>query len=121
MESKRANPEEIKARWAYGELRAERWRADYAQYSPDSVRQGVLFDELTAEEKAHLAWMVSQCRKSLAPDIDKFVEYECQLWSKEKLGRTYTLAPMAPDRQSNIPFLSFIACQRFNEESDPRV
>lgn len=28
---------------------------------------------------------------------------------------------MAPNRNSNIPFLSFLACSRFPEESDPRV
>jgi hypothetical protein len=85
------------------------------------VRQGVPFDDLTIAEKTHLVWMVTQYRSHMVPELDRFAEYQCRLWSKEQLGRTYTIPRMAPDRNSHIPFLSFIACPRFNEPSDPRV
>ena len=54
-------------------------------------------------------------------ELNKADFYECQAWTKDQLGRIYTIVEMAPDRSSNIPFLSFIACPRFNEASDPRV
>ena len=55
------------------------------------------------------------------PELNKADFYECQAWTKDQFGRIYTIVEMAPDRKSNIPFLSFIACPRFNEPSDPRV
>ena len=63
-------------------------------------------------------WLAAQ---NHVPELNKADVFECQAWTKDQLGRTYTLVGWAPDRNSNIPFLSFIACPRFNEPSDVRV
>ena len=113
--------EQLKARWAFNELRAERWRATYATFPLEKIRQNAAFADLTTGQIAHLAWIAEISRKHHVPDLNKADVYQCQAWTKDQLGRTYTIASMAPDRSSCIPFLSFIACPRFDEPSDPRV
>ena len=121
MEGMKITRDELKARWAFNELRAERWRETYATFPLETIRQDAAFVDLTAEEIAQLAWIAEECRKYLVPELNKADFYECQAWTKDQFGRIYTIVEMAPDRKSNIPFLSFIACPRFNEPSDPRV
>ena len=120
MEGTKITREELKARWAFAEFRAERGKVNYAPLSPGKIRDDVQFSELTSDEVSHLVWMVEQHRKPLMSALVADA-YECKLWTKEQLCRTYTIIRMAPSRAENIPFLSFIACPRFNEESDPRV
>ena len=121
MEGARITREELKVRWAFSEFRAERWRAGYAALSAGKIREGVAFPELTPDEVSHLSWMIEKCRANLVPELNKADTYECQAWTKEQLGRIYTIVPMSPSREENIPILSFIACARFTEQSDPRV
>jgi len=121
MEGTRVSADEVKARWAYSEIWADRWKAEYADYEPEKVRQGLAFENLSPDEKAHLLFMLMNWRGYVAPEVDKFQIYECQSWTKDQLARTYTIMQMAPDQNSNIPFLSFCICPRFNNKDDPRV
>jgi hypothetical protein len=128
MEDTTITRDELKARWAFNEFRTERGKVNYAQLCPEKIRDGVRFSELAPQEVSHLVWMAEQYRAPLMPDL-KADRYECKLWTKEQLGRTYTIRRMAPSRNDNIPFLSFVACPRFTElanpqlleQSDPRV
>ena len=117
----RITREQLKARWAFSELSAERWRTTYAAYPLEKIRQDVAFADLTPEEITHPAWIAEKSREHFVPELNRADVYECQAWTKDQHGRTYTIAELAPDRNSNIPFLSFIACPRFSETSDPRV
>ena len=121
MEGTRITRHELKARWAFSEFRAERWKNEYAALCPEKIRAGEPFSELSPDEVNHLAWMLEQYRSGLVSDLNIAETYECQSWTKEQLGRTFTIVRMAPSRDKNIPFISFIACARFDEESDPRV
>jgi hypothetical protein len=120
MEGTKITREELKARWAFAEFRAERGKVNYAHLCPGKIPDDVQFSELTPDEVSHLVWMVEQHRMPLMSALVADT-YECKLWTKEQLCRTYTIIRMAPSRAENIRFLSFIACRRFNEESDPRV
>jgi hypothetical protein len=121
MEGARITREELKARWAFSEFRAERWVAEYARLSPEKIRPSIEFPELRSDELSHLAWMVENFRPTYSRELNVASVFECQKWSKEQLGRTYTTSIMAPSRNANIPFLSFLACPRFTEGVDPRV
>lgn len=96
-------------------------RTPLSRWKRYARRQNVAFADLTTGEIAHLAWIAETSRKHHVPELNKADVYECQAWTKDQLGRTYTIVGMAPDRNSSIPFLAFIACPRFNEPSDPRV
>ena len=117
----RITREQLKARWAFAEIGAERWRAKYATFPLEKIRKNISVADLNSKEIAHLAWIAESSRQNLVPELNKVEVYECQAWTKDKFGRACTIMGMAPDRNSNIPFLSFIACPRFNESSDPRV
>jgi hypothetical protein len=123
----RINAKTLIARWGFGEFRSHRWAAHYAAYNPQFIRQGISFDQLTQQEVDHLEHMTLQFRSALASDVHHHSIWECQEWNKDRLGRVLTIVRMAPDRQSNIPFLSFLACPRFlnpngtPEEGDPRT
>ena len=121
MEGTRIERWELKARWAFGEFRAARWMAGYASLSPKKIREGVAFSELDRDELSHLEWMVDRFRANYARELNVADMFECRAWTKEQLGRIYTTVIMAPNRKANIPFLSYIACPRFDEQSDPRV
>lgn len=116
MTANEIDAHELKARWGFSEARSPRWSADYA-----SVKLPTSFDDTSPETREELVAALTKQRPHLAPAIDAHEKYETQLWSKEQLGRAYTILRMAPSRNANIPFLSFIACPRFDEDSDPRV
>ena len=121
MEGQRISAKELKARWAHGEMWRDRWREYYSRSNPEKIRPGAPFDELTPVEKRHLEAMLSSVRETMAPELDRFEVYACQSWTKDQLGRTWTIADVSPDRRSNIPLLSYLACPRFDEFADPRV
>jgi hypothetical protein len=121
MEGTIVTAHELKARWGFCEAWTDRWRDKYAAFGIEKIRDDVSYLDLTDEEKNHLVWMVSQYREGLIPEIDKFARYVCQAWTKDQLARTLTIVRMAPDRKSNIPFLSFCICPRFDDPHDPRV
>ena len=128
MIGRKASREEIKARWAFSELRTERGKDLYANLHPQRIRDGIPFERLSAGERQHLVWMTERGRANLVLGLAADY-YECDLWTKERLGRAYTLSGLAPDRKRSIPFLSFVASPRFragpNSEffakMDPRV
>jgi hypothetical protein len=64
-------------------------------FSPERVRENVAFADMTPEEVKHLAWMAEQYRNGLAPELNNFDDYECQVWTKEQLARTGTIAAAA--------------------------
>src|SRR5271167_1005349 len=97
MEGERISVKELKARWAYSEIWEVRWRGYYAELSPEKVRRGVPFDNLNLDERAHLQWMLSMVRYYISPELDKFQTYECQSWTKDQLGRAYTMLCMSPN------------------------
>src|SRR5450759_2271676 len=117
----------ITARWAFLEFRSQRWQQHYAAFQPNNIRQGVAFADLTPQEVDHLEYMARQYRAGLVGALDPFALWESQAWTKDQLGRTLTIPRMAPNRNSHIPFLSFIACPRFlnskgpPEAGDPRT
>jgi hypothetical protein len=121
MEGRRISAQDLKARWAFSEMRAERWRDYYAELSSDRIRDEVPFEQLTQDEKSHLVAMLSRNREHMAPELDRFETYECQSLSKNELARVYTIIVVSPDGDSNIPFLSYVAAQRTDDFRDPRV
>jgi hypothetical protein len=121
MEGEVISAHELKARWAFCEVWTDRWHGKYVAFHPEKIREDISFLDLTDEEKDHLVWMVSQYRAGLIPDIDKFTRYVCQQWTKDELARALTIIRMAPNRNPNIPFLSFCICPRFDDPYDPRV
>ena len=68
MEGMRITRDELKARWAFNELRAERWRETYATFPLETIRLNVAFADLTPKEIAQLAWIAKECRKHLVPN-----------------------------------------------------
>src|SRR4029078_3780792 len=77
------------------------------------------FEGLTPADKTALVNALAAYRQGLVAEVTKYPEYELQDWTKAQLTRAYTVPRMGPDRNSNIPLLSFLACPRFLEESDP--
>jgi hypothetical protein len=112
---------ELKARWAFGEMSSLRWAAKYRALGSDKIRGGLRFEELNDEERTYLSWMAMGARPFLVAALDRHQNYQRQFWTKGRLAQVYTIPRMAPDRQSNIPFLSFLACPRFAEDEDPRA
>ena len=121
MDGTRISRDELKARWAFNELRTKRWAAAFASLSPERVRRGVDFADLTLEERSHLVWMIESYRKNLVAALRHHGAFRCEAWTKEQVGRTFTVPRMAPNRKENIPFLSFLACPRFAEPWEPRA
>lgn len=108
--------DELKARWGFSEARSPRWREFYSEISLASS-----FDALSLEMRKAVVTALTKQRPDQAPALDAHQRYQLQSWTKEQLGRAYTILRMAPSRNANIPFLSFIACPRFDEDTDPRV
>ncbi len=70
-EGMRVTREQLKARWAFSELKSERWRATYATYPLEKIRQYVAFADLLPEEIAYLGWIAVQCRKNQVPELNR--------------------------------------------------
>ena len=121
MDGTRISRDELKARWAFDELRTRRWAGAFASPSPERVRTSVDFADLTRGERLPLVWMIEVCRKNLVAELRRHGSYRCESWTKEQVGRTFTVPRMAPNRKENIPFLWFLACPRFAEPWEPRV
>lgn len=112
----RVPTEEVLARWAFSESRSVRWAKHYV-----GTTSAAQFEDLTPAEKTALVNALVGYRGDFVNHARQYAKYELQDWTKPQLERAYTVSRMAPNRNSNIPFLSFLACPRFQEESDPRV
>ncbi len=116
----RITARDLKARYAYNEFSSDRWRSLYADSAPEKVRIGIPFDALRDDERAHLAWMLSNVRAIMPPEIDRYPFYECEAWSQDQVRRLHTIADLGPDHKTNVSITQFAVTAPTDDPGDPR-
>jgi hypothetical protein len=91
--------ENMKARWAYSELDAERFTAWYEPFRPkyptvfEQKQAKIPFDDLTSDEQDSLVEMNEYARGALQAQLTRS-DYELQYWTREHLSSVYALSQM---------------------------
>jgi hypothetical protein len=121
---------QMKARWAYSEIRSPRFRERYEDDARVSLLRGKLeiipFESLLPIEITTLAEVFDDSRgcflKHYWADVGDFVHEE---WSAARLGRVYAMSELDPSGQGcYVPFATYAASPRPSgpiSALDPRV
>ena len=119
-----AAPAEVRARWAYSELRSDsRFASTYTADKRlfDESNAGTRFDDLSPTDKADLETVTSTERTGLFAAVAQAKEFECQSWTKAQICRCFVVPALDPQRMGqSVPLISLLASPRFNRTDDPR-
>jgi hypothetical protein len=124
--------DEVKARWAYGEMTSTRWGPHFVGKHQALVQKAIAkvpFSTLSPQEHQELIQALPLARNpAFISSIDQSSRYQWQHWTKGQLCQTYALAAFNPPLKNQaIPYYDFFV--RFPdtgpnglpEDSDPRV
>lgn len=128
----RAGAPEIRARWAYSEMRSPRFRGRFARIYADLIvkaNSGVAFSDLCEADRDRLLLALNATRNpEFAGHVDAAAEmYECRSWAEDELLNAWALPEFnPPDREYCISFKAFLmagspAGLASLEDCDPRV
>jgi hypothetical protein len=133
MERKIATAEEVKARWAYGEITSPRFGKKFVNIGPqhlhDSAHGRIPFSDVHERDWPALVEMLRQARNErFVSAIDECANiYECQEWTKAQLAGAYAVSGFNPPHfLDHIPYMSFynspplIGSDGKPQSSDPR-
>jgi hypothetical protein len=104
----------LRARWAYGELRSDRFRKRYVGRGPshllDNAAQGIPFEQLSPQDVTVLAQMVVRVRgRPFACHVDGST-YRCEAWTREQLLQVMALPVInPPERKTCIAYRRFLS------------
>jgi hypothetical protein len=128
----RVSASEIRARWAYSEMRSSRFRARFAPVYADLVVKAnsrVAFSELRQADRDRLLLALNAARN---PEFVGYVDataatYECRSWTENELFNAWALPEFNPtNRDYCISFRAFLSAAEppvlaTLDDSDPRV
>lgn len=98
-----ATASELKARWAYAEMRSSRFRRhfEHAGYRDllEKATAGIPFCKLSREEQQQLGPALHASRnEDFARSIEQHDTYECVEWTEDDLTRSWALPTFNPAR-----------------------
>lgn len=128
----RASASEIRARWAYCEMRSSRFRARFGRVYADLIvkaNSGVAFSDLWQADRDRLLLALNGTRNpDFAGHVDAAADmYECRIWTESELLNAWALPEFnPPNREFCISYKAFLAAGGPTglaslEECDPRV
>lgn len=128
----RASASEIRARWAYSEMRSSRFRARFGPVYGDLIvkaNSGVSFSELRQADRDRLLLALNATRNpDFAGHVDAAaVMFECQTWTENELLNAWALPEFnPPNRDYCISYKTFLMAGgppdlASLEDCDPRV
>jgi hypothetical protein len=104
-----ASTDEVRARWAYGEMVSERWGPHYNNSNlKQKAIQQVPFCTLSDEERRQLARDLGQVRpRSFTGVLDRSAHYVCEAWNPDQLLQTWAIPTFDQAQQQCIPYRQF--------------
>jgi hypothetical protein len=129
-----ADAAEVKARWAYAEMRSSRFRHLFATGDYEDLLQkaaaGIAFCQLDAVERRRLqaALQVAKTGPYIESVDGSADAYECKAWSEDDLMNAWALSLFnLPEKSQCIPFRDFYRVEPNTDawllldDGDPRV
>lgn len=125
--------DEIKARWAYGELLSPSKQAAYMEAGLADLatlaRARMGFDELAPGDRQRLADAIAQVRgPGLAAAVDEHDGFRLEHWTAARLAQCFVVSQFdLPHRERHVPFYDFLlatevpALSRLMAPDEPRV
>ncbi|MFT3673514.1 hypothetical protein [Aestuariivirga sp.] len=117
--------DELKMRWAWGELHSERNSKWYSRKGGeaarllDLARGGFEFEKLTAVEKSALKSFVDERMRREIPPVPDGIAFKYCEWTKPQLGSCLVIPNLGGGQ--NIPYTDFIVQEpRAPIDTDPR-
>jgi hypothetical protein len=104
----------VQARWGYSEIVDSNFAHYYGGHDIEALRnnrrQGVLFDDLTSEDKYNLALQCATVRVNLFPYFVGVAEFEIRELSRQQLGDLW-VPPNVWGSQRFVKFAEYIITQ----------
>lgn len=128
-----ATSEEVRARWAFGEMLSERFAAKYFPHVPTQLlaaaQQGDAFSTVDRNDWATLSALLDQARPGeyLHRDLLKWTSFECAYWTQADLDCALAIPAFNKQQGKPLPYADFFqrtpdtGPQQMAENSDPRV
>ena len=135
----KASTQQVRARWAYGEICSPRFGAKYraqaiSQPILDCANQSAKFDDVDQQYWSELDSLLELARPGeyLHQELKKWQCFECAHWNETDLGACLAIRAFNMPRQTHhLPYMDFYngkpntgraqGAWGFAEDSDPRV
>lgn len=128
-----ATTEEVRARWAYGEMASDRFGHMYVPHAPthllSSAKQGDAFSTIDQKHWATLSNLLDQARPSeyLHRELLKWSSFQCANWTQAELDGALAIRAFNKLQGIPLPYADFYertpdtGPNQTAENSDPRV
>lgn len=137
-EGTKATTQEVRARWAYGEMSSDRFGPKYRAHNIsrailDCADNQAAFEDVDASHWAELDQLLDLARpnEALHTGLRQWQSFECANWTKADFATVLAIPAFNKPHQWPIPYLDFYnglpntgarnGTLGFAEDSDPRV
>jgi hypothetical protein len=128
-----ATTEEVRARWAHGEMTSDRFGQKYVPHVPShllaSAKRGDAFSTVDRSQWVTLSNLLDRARPGeyLHRDLLKWSKFRCAHWTKEDLDGALAISAFNKQQQRPLTYVDFYqrtpdtGINQTAENSDPRV
>lgn len=128
-----ATIEEVRARWAFGEISSKRFGNKYVPHAPpDLLASAQRGDDFSAVDQKHWATLSTLLTKArpgeyLHLDLLKWSRFKCAYWTKADLDEALAIRAFNKQQNRPLPYVDFFqrtpdtGPNETAENSDPRI